>query len=201
MVQRSGRRRDSSGATAVLSCQSGSERIAPANVFGALGWIVAAVLVSASVSNCAAATVAPSEHVIWLGPGPFALESGCLLPQEGPHPTPLPFPRRVLEDEMRHELMRLGVPLRDPGSAQHAKRPLYFGACVWKQENGDFQYTLTLTGPWPEDQLGDVEDVSYWPHAMGTVPPGRLRATLLRETRQVARDFMRLVRIGNPSKR
>src|SRR5262245_51901263 len=33
---------------------------------------------------------------IWLGPGPFVLYSSCLAPQEGPAPSPLPFPRSVL---------------------------------------------------------------------------------------------------------
>jgi hypothetical protein len=156
----------------------------------------ALLLVGPLFGHRAEAALGRARQAIWLGPGPFVLNSECLAPQEGPHPTPLPFSRSVLEDEMRTELLRLGVPLLATGVAQGLAKPLNFGSCVWREKDGQFEYRLSLSGPWPEDQLGDVEDVSYWPWQMGTVTADQLRSTLLRETRRFARAFVRSVRIG-----
>lgn len=129
--------------------------------------------------------------VIPIGPGPFALYTFCLAPQEGPHPTELPFSLGVLEAEMRHELEKQGLPLVGTGDDLEAAQSVNFGACVWGQKHGEIEYLLTLTGPWPKDILGEVEDVSYWPQARGRVASDRLRDTLERETRRLAREFMR----------
>jgi hypothetical protein len=113
----------------------------------------------------------------------------------------------VLEAEVRRELKRLGVPLAPKGpddpstgainfKARVWKDGIKFGACVWKQESGEYEYAVSLAGPWPTDQMGDVEDMSYWPWEIGTVSANGLRAKLLEETRRVARRFVRAVRIG-----
>jgi hypothetical protein len=158
------------------------------------------LLLGTSASHGAQDGTEPPKQLISIGPGPFALNAVCLAPQEGPRPTPLPFPRSVLEDEMRRQLLRLSVPLLARGAASDSAKTLNFGSCVWQQEDGGFWYRLSLTGPWPTALLGDVEDVSYWPMEMGTVGPNQLRTTLVRKTHELARTFVRSVRINASSK-
>jgi hypothetical protein len=155
--------------------------------------MVVFVLSVMCVSGCSGAVVAGSRHVLSIGAGPFVLDTGCLREPGGPKPSELPFPLRVLEDEMQRELVKAGIPVLPPGSTTATARALRFGVCVWAEEDGKFWYRVTLLGPSPEKEAEEIENVSSWPMEMGTIEAPRLREKLLHETRRVAHEFARAV--------